>query len=149
MINILEKIEVSENIGRKYLESIIHKLFKNVKQVNFSSFSDKHDCIILADNNFVVEIKVRTITSNTHPDYMIEEHKYKSMMSWVSKGYIPIYVNFFTDGVCLAWNLLKADNLKVQQFNINKLNVNPDSQKVIRDRILLDKKLASKFTYKV
>lgn len=62
------------------------------------------------DIPFIAEIKCRNYASTDHSDWTIELQKLASLRRWVS-DHVPqlpvriLYINFFTDGICLIWDI--------------------------------------------
>jgi len=55
------------------------------------------------------------------------------------RGYIPIWCELYPDGVIRIWNLGKidTDTLQTTAYQIKKINIDPDSQKITQKRYLL------------
>lgn len=133
------RIYASEEIGRKYFENVAPKLFKNIKSIKFSENPiERFDCIVVGDKVYMIEIKVRNINSYQYDTIMIEPDKHSYLMSRVSDGYIPLYVNFFNDGVCLIFDLIRiGSELEEKTVKTDKITVNPSAGKKYQKRLYL------------
>jgi hypothetical protein len=136
-------VELNETKGRNYFVQIVNELIKDTKTIAFSQDKySKWDVLVEDDNGikYIVEIKCRNMTSTKYNDFIMEESKRDFMLS--KSEYIPLYVNFFTDGKALVWNIKEELNHtieKVQFANRTTVNlaagkVNKKCQMLLRDR---------------
>lgn len=136
---IRERVLSSEEKGRNYFRNIAPRVFKDLKKITQSlKISDKYDCIVTAKQEYIVEIKVRNMKSTRYADYMMEESKYKYLMERAKEGYVPLYVNFFEDGLCLIWDLTEeAEFLNAKTMLANRTTVNLGAGKVDKKCLML------------
>lgn len=145
-----KRINQSENVGRNYFESVIPKLFSSVKKIKFSENQlERFDCIVVGLKVYMVEIKVRNIDSTKYDTIMIEPDKRNYLMSMVENGFTPLYVNFFNDGKCLVWDLIKVGKDFTSGIRTtNKVTVNPSAGKKEVNRLFLKTSDAISVDYK-
>lgn len=76
----------------------------------------------------VLEFKVRDFESTKYDTAMIDRKKYNALLRRHSRtGEVPIYYCFYTDGVMLAFNLLKCQDLDLEETTTNKFTMNPSA----------------------
>lgn len=156
-------VELNENRGRKYLSQIISAVMPNLTSLSFSDnpfsrwdsaareqFTVTVDGVTTQeDRKYIIEIKCREMESTRYADYMIEDKKFTYLMNTAANGYIPLYVNFFTDGTCLIWDLRYEMDAENRDIYCNKVTVNPNAGKVNRSRKFLLRKNATAYNYTV
>lgn len=142
-------VEFNESRGRNYLLQIINNIFPDMDSVAFSKnqFARWDSIVKTSDKRYMIEIKCREMPSTRYEDYMIEEKKMEYLLQCSANGYIPLYINFFTDGTCLVWDLRFEGGAEQREIYCNKVTVNPNAGKVTRKRNFLLKANATSYTY--
>ncbi len=142
-------VEFNESRGRNYLLQIINNIFPDMDSVAFSKnqFARWDSIVKTSDKRYMIEIKCREMPSTRYEDYMIEEKKMEYLLQCSANGYIPLYINFFTDGTCLVWDLRFELGSESRNVLTNILTVNPNAGKVVRKRNFLLKANATSYTY--
>lgn len=132
-----------ERIGRTYFKNVAKKLFKNIdleKDLKFSELiTDDYDCYVTTDKKYIIEIKCRNIDSTRYDDFILDTAKHSFLMSEMVKGYTPLYVNFFTDGVFMVWDLSVKKSFREQITTSNRVHVNPNAGKKTLNRFFVNK----------
>lgn len=90
--------------GRELLYNVLTQCFNlNPTTITFTDNYCRHDC---ETSEYLIEVKVMNVTHTQYPDYVLEAEKLEYMLSSAAlTGKKPLYVNFFTDGVCVIWGL--------------------------------------------
>ena len=100
-----------EAIGRKKLK----QLFETSPKISKYEFAehefDKVDAFSTGQTGrCTYEIKNRNILSTKYDTYLLELDKYNALMyEYTEEGYTPYYINFFSDGICIMWDVSKID----------------------------------------
>lgn len=56
-------------------------------------------------NSYNVELKYREMPHDRYGGYFLECDKYAELRRYSDNGYIPLYINFFSDGYTAIWNV--------------------------------------------
>lgn len=70
----------------------------------YSVFDCKYWC---SGKTYIVEIKVRNLEYTKYDTWILEEQKYKSLISLCDENTIAVYINFFNDDYFSIWNISK------------------------------------------
>ncbi len=110
----MNNFKKAENIGRRYFKNVAASLGIEENELIFTEGDyDGHDA---ETPKAIIEIKVRTISSTKYRDFILEFKKLEYMLkASKSVGKIPYYVNFFSDGVVMFWDLRKVKELIAPQ----------------------------------
>ena len=73
-----------------------------------------------------IEVKLRNVSINQYPDFLIEETKYFSLMKFRLKNFIPVYFCIFSDGYIL-FNLENHKDNDVKTISCPTTTVNTSS----------------------
>lgn len=123
------RIENCEAKGRKYFHKMVNKVINDVKSVSFTGMTERHDCNVdTTDKSYAVEIKVRTPEHNTYKTVILKKAKYDYLMSGIGEGFTPLYVNFYSDGIALVWNLATAPIYHKREIYVRKTEMNSNSE---------------------
>ena len=144
-------VELNESKGRNHFLEIVNQIIPNVKTVAFSQ--DKYSKWDVAvettkGTKYIVEIKCRNMTSTKYSDFIMEEAKMNFMLS--KTEYIPLYVNFFTDGRALVWNIkTEQEHTVAATYHANRTTVNLAAGKVDKKCQMLLRDRAAFYEYTV
>ena len=109
LTSVNDRIENCEAKGRQYFYKAAKNIFSDLESVSFTGTTDRHDCNVeTKTKSFVVEIKVRTPAHDKYSTVIIKRAKYDYLMSGITDGFIPLYVNFYSDNTAVIWNLAKV-----------------------------------------
>lgn len=101
------------------------------------------DCFATAtttNTTYAIEIKDRDISIDKYEEYILELHKYKSLMvAYEEYGYKPIYRCYFKDGV-LTWDLSLLKNVEERVTEIKAAESTQDYDTKVMKKIILLKK---------
>lgn len=156
----INSYEQKEIIGRKKMDSLINKLFRNYKiRVIYTldkfahydiriDFLDENDTIYKI---IIGEIKVRDNYKNSE-ELMLELYKYNKLIQEANKvknnedveDVKTWYINFIDDEA-VVFSFRKEDNHKIHKIPCRKNNIS--YEKVIKDIIFLHKNTAKIIKY--
>lgn len=94
------------------------KWFKSIKPTKeFSKFDVK--AVTKDDRKCNIELKSRNMSANQFEDVFIEESKFYELLGrYYQNKEIPLYINFFNDGIVLIFNLLNVGDIEERYVTI-------------------------------
>lgn len=99
------------------------------------------------DNDYAIEIKIRNIPSTKFDTIALDTTKYRYLYLLGLSGYIPLFISFFSDGVCLIWKI--TEDLPTEDKEITIYNPGLCEYQTKSLTYLSVKDAIKRFTYKV
>lgn len=99
---------LSETLERKKAELFLNKYKGGIINYEFTdpgSF-DHLDLFFTGKTaSYCAEIKDRDCHIDLYPDYLLEHHKYEALRKEHNKGSTALFINFFSDGCWIVFNI--------------------------------------------
>ena len=124
----MTEFQKADNYGRDKVINTLVKLltpYLNNIEIIYTGIKDKEDIFIIGNNKkknniikYCIECKDRKFEHTKYDNdemedeergYIIEQHKKEYLISQSQLGYIPLYVNSFSDNYMVVWNLKKIN----------------------------------------
>lgn len=106
----------------------------NFENFNFTPVTgyDSYDCTYTVFGKpCVVEFKVRDFASDKYDSAMIDKKKFDYLIEHYKRtGETPIYQMYYTDGICILWDLLKCQDVPLEETTANRYTMNPTAGKI-------------------
>ena len=142
----MDNFEQSELIGRDIYRKFITQ-FDGVK--NYYETPNKYDVYDAGytynEQDYIIEIKYRNYKHNHFSTWLLEQEKSKALFN-IAEGKSIHYVNIFTDGTLLIWNLRKLPILEAKS-EMHVKTTAEESVKKQKEVYHLPTSLAKKFNY--
>lgn len=109
-----------ENLA-KFSKLVKYNNWKNVVTGGTETCEVYDAWMKIGDITYIIELKDRNVSHTSYKEYIIETDKYCDLlMRYIASGgkYTPVYINFFSDGYVLSFNLLDCtDARKGYKYN--------------------------------
>lgn len=96
--------------------------------------------MLYGDVMYAIELKGRTFGSDRFDAAYFNDEKIAPIRNAIEKGYIPLWVETYTDGKARVWNMKDIDtrigleNLPIEEVMIKDITIDPDSPKRLQKR---------------
>ena len=122
------KINYCEAKGRKLLYAYAERMFPGYDTISFTPDCERHDAeITRGSQKFYVEVKCRNNSNSKYSSGIIKATKRKWLESKIKEGHRAVYVYFYDDNTCRAWDLQEIKTFSLRSLYVKKTEMDKNS----------------------